>query len=130
MLRGELTPSSLSLDGDPQELPHPPHSPKPDTAERELPDRIYDYQTYNDFSGDYDPSADAHGRARPTLGGSARFPYPRRLRTGRPLITGMLFRLQLCEWSLRQMAQTDAVVVLEWLCLGLVTCAASTAYRA
>ena len=42
-------------------------------------DRIYDYATYNDL-GDVDTSPDL---ARPTLGGSSQYPYPRRLRAGR-----------------------------------------------
>ncbi len=50
------------------------------TGERKESDRIYDYATYNDLGKpDQDPKL-----ARPPLGGSAEFPFPRRMRTGRP----------------------------------------------
>lgn len=50
------------------------------TGERKESDRIYDYATYNDLGKpDEDPKL-----ARPPLGGSAEFPFPRRMRTGRP----------------------------------------------
>ena len=50
------------------------------TGERKEGERIYDYATYNDlgwpdFSSNF---------ARPILGGSSTYPYPRRGRTGRP----------------------------------------------
>ncbi|CAM6056127.1 unnamed protein product [Sphagnum tenellum] len=50
------------------------------TGERKESDRIYDYATYNDLGK---PDEDLK-LARPPLGGSAEFPFPRRMRTGRP----------------------------------------------
>ncbi|CAO2192023.1 unnamed protein product [Urochloa humidicola] len=53
------------------------------TGQRKSTDRIYDYATYNDLG---DPDNDAN-KARPVLGGTKQFPYPRRCRTGRPMST-------------------------------------------
>jgi hypothetical protein len=51
------------------------------TGLRKEADRIYDYAVYNDL-GDVEQHESFQ---RPVLGGNDTFPYPRRIRTGRPL---------------------------------------------
>lgn len=50
------------------------------TGERKEGERIYDFDCYNDLG----KPDDGPTSARPPLGGNAEFPFPRRVRTGRP----------------------------------------------
>lgn len=60
-------------------------SPLPNKDDQRVrTDRIYEYEAYNDL-GNPKKSVDL---TRPTLGGSAERPFPRRLRSGRPLLPG------------------------------------------
>lgn len=68
--------------------------------ERKVPERIYQYDVYNDLSN----PGKSKDLERPTLGGSSDYPFPRRLRTNRGLIDNKYERdppLNICKCALQ-----------------------------